>query len=72
MQETPPWRQRLRRELTGWLVLKCIALGLLWLWFFSPAQRIAVDAAAASRHLALSPAVIGTPAELVSGARPDG
>ena len=72
MQQTPPWRQRLRRELTWWLVLKGIALGLLWWWFFSPAQRIAVDAAAASRHLALSPAIIGTPTGLLSGARPDG
>jgi hypothetical protein len=46
-------RHRLQRELLWLLALKFAALGLLWLLFFSAAQRPAVDAAAASRQLAV-------------------
>jgi hypothetical protein len=43
----------LQRDLPWLLALKFAALGLLWLLFFSAAQRPAVDAAAASRQLAV-------------------
>jgi len=46
-------RHRLQRDLPWLLALKFAALGLLWLLFFSAAQRPAVDAAAASRQLAV-------------------
>jgi hypothetical protein len=32
-----PWRHKLRRELTAAVVLKLLALGLLWALFFAPA-----------------------------------
>jgi hypothetical protein len=44
----------LRRHLTLLLALKAVALALLWLLFFSPAHRTAVDGAAAGRHLAVA------------------
>jgi hypothetical protein len=41
------------RDLAWLLALKFAALGVLWLLFFSAAHRPAVDAAAASRQLAV-------------------
>lgn len=49
------WRRALRRELTGLLLLKFAALGLLWWLFFVPAHRSSVDAHAASRQLGVAP-----------------
>ena len=51
------WRRALRRELTWLMALKCAALALLWWLFFSGAHRVPVDGAAASRQLAVTPAV---------------
>ncbi|HSH41343.1 MAG TPA: hypothetical protein VK973_04385 [Arenicellales bacterium] len=46
MSMPPPdrdWRRWLRRKI-GWLLLfKVAALAVLWMLFFSPAQRIEVD-----------------------------
>jgi hypothetical protein len=44
----------LRRELAWLLTAKFAALGLLWLMFFSSAHRSPVDAASASRQLAVA------------------
>jgi hypothetical protein len=52
--EQPPWRRRLRRELTGLVALKIAALALLWWAFFSPAHRITVDGEAARERLGLA------------------
>jgi hypothetical protein len=46
-------RSGLQRDLLWLLGLKFAALGLLWLLFFSTAQQPAIDAAAASRQLAV-------------------
>jgi hypothetical protein len=46
------WRGILRRHLTVLLLLKFAALALLWLLFFSPAHRSAVDARAVAQRLA--------------------
>ncbi len=46
-------RRHLQRDLLWLLGLKFAALGLLWLLFFSTAQQPAIDAAAASRQLAV-------------------
>jgi ABC-type sugar transport system permease subunit len=48
-----PWRRVLRRHLALLLVIKFVALAMLWAWFFSPAHRILVDARATGRQLAL-------------------
>jgi len=45
----------MKRELTWILAAKLIALGLLWLLFFSGAHRLAIDPAAAGQHLGLAP-----------------
>jgi uncharacterized membrane protein len=45
------WRGALRRHLAALLLLKVVALALLWVLFFSPAHHARVDAAAVSRHL---------------------
>ncbi|HUL47760.1 MAG TPA: hypothetical protein VLV25_11730 [Steroidobacteraceae bacterium] len=37
------------------LAIKLAALALLWVLFFSPAHRIAVDGQAAGRQLAVAP-----------------
>ena len=50
----PPWRRVLRRHLAVLLVIKLVALAMLWVWFFSPAHRMLVDARAAERQLALA------------------
>jgi hypothetical protein len=47
-------RRHLRRELAWLLAAKFAALGLLWLMFFSSAHRSPVDAASASRQLAVA------------------
>jgi hypothetical protein len=47
-------RHPLRRELAWLLAAKFAALGLLWLMFFSSAHRSPVDAASASRQLAVA------------------
>jgi len=49
-----PWRATLRRHLFLLLAIKLAALTLLWVLFFSPAHRTAVDAQAAGRHLAVA------------------
>lgn len=49
------WRRALRRELTGLLLVKFAALGLLWWLFFVPAHRSPVDAHAASRQFGVAP-----------------
>jgi len=46
----------LRRELTWLFALKVAALALLWWLFFSPAQRVAVDADSTSRRFRLTAA----------------
>jgi hypothetical protein len=45
----------LRRHLTALLAIKLAALALLWVLFFSPAHRTAVDGQALARQLALAP-----------------
>jgi hypothetical protein len=47
-----PWRRALRRHLTTLLVIKVLALAVLWALFFSPVHRTAVDSQAVGRHLA--------------------
>lgn len=50
------WRRRIRWEL-GWILLaKLAALTLLWALFFAPSHRMAVDARALGRQLAVTPA----------------
>jgi hypothetical protein len=51
MSVEAPWR-----ELTWWMVLKLIALFLLWFLFFSPPHRTQVDGETTGRRLALDPA----------------
>jgi hypothetical protein len=53
------WRTALGRELSVLLLLKAVALALLWWLFFSPAHRTPVDSAAAGRQLAVTPATPG-------------
>jgi hypothetical protein len=48
-----PWRAALRRDVTALLILKLLALMLLWLLFFSPAHRTPIDAGAIGRRLAV-------------------
>jgi hypothetical protein len=50
------WRRGLRRELSVLVLLKLLALTLLWWLFFSPAHRVAVDARSTGQHLGLAPA----------------
>jgi len=45
----------LRRHLAALLAIKLAALLLLWVLFFSPAHRSAVDGAALARQLAVAP-----------------
>jgi hypothetical protein len=45
------WRGALRRHVAVLLLMKIVALALLWVLFFSPAHRAPVDGAAVSRHL---------------------
>jgi hypothetical protein len=49
------WRRTLRREVAAWLILKALALGLIWLLFFSGAHERVVGAHAASARLGLAP-----------------
>ncbi|HYB34210.1 MAG TPA: hypothetical protein VED45_12395 [Steroidobacteraceae bacterium] len=49
------WRDELRRDITGLMLLKLAALALLWGLFFSPAHRTVVSADGASRRLSLAP-----------------
>jgi len=44
----------MKRELTWILAAKLVALGLLWLLFFSGANRLAVDAPATGRQLGIA------------------
>jgi len=48
---TVPWRRALRRHLTTLLVVKLLALGVLWALCFSPVHRSTVDSRAVERHL---------------------
>jgi len=48
------WRGRLRREVAVLLALKLAALALLWVLFFSPAERLVVDGAGTSRRFGLT------------------
>ncbi len=53
----------MRRELIWVLSAKLLALGLLWLLFFSGAHRLQVGPAEAGRHLGVSaPAATAAPA----------
>ena len=52
--EPTRWRGRLRRDVVVLMALKLAALALLWALFFSPAARVPVDGARASRQLGLS------------------
>ena len=65
-----PWRPALRRDLTALLILKLLALTLLWLLFFSPGDRTAVDAGAIGRRLA--PVSAPQAAEAPRGAAKEG
>jgi type II secretory pathway component PulM len=47
------WRGVSKRHLTALLAIKLAALVLLWALFFSPAHRVAVEAEAVGRQLAL-------------------
>lgn len=49
------WRHDLRRKLIWLLAIKLAALAALWLLFFSPAHRPAVDPARAAEHLEAVP-----------------
>jgi hypothetical protein len=48
------WRAQLGRELTGWFVLKILALTVLWALFFSGSHRVRVDAPGIADRLALA------------------
>jgi hypothetical protein len=52
--EPTRWRGRLRRDVALLIALKVAALALLWALFFSPAARVPVDGASASRQLGLT------------------
>ena len=60
-----PWSRVLRRHLAWLLLLKFVALALLWALFFSPAHRAPVDGRMTGRQLALgqpaAPAASGAP-----------
>jgi len=45
------WRRDLKRKLAWLLAIKLAALAALWLLFFSPSHRPAVDPAHAAEHL---------------------
>jgi hypothetical protein len=65
------WRSALRRELSVLLLLKALALALLWWLFFSPGHRTVVDASATSRRLAVTAPLRAAPAAPVgTGVRP--
>lgn len=46
-----PWRRAFRRHLTTLLVLKLVALSVLWALFFSPTHRSVIDNQALERRL---------------------
>jgi hypothetical protein len=48
-------RKGLRRELTGAIIFKIVALILLWHFFFSPAHRLHVSPADMAAALAEGP-----------------
>jgi hypothetical protein len=48
------WRQRLRRDISWLLLLKCALLVALWACFFSGSHRCRVDASATASRMALS------------------
>lgn len=58
------WRQRIGRDLAWLLAGKAVALGLLWYVFFSGTNRPDPDAAAASRHFALTMPTIVSPRDV--------
>ena len=49
------WRRRLRAELVWIFLLKLAALTLLWLLFFSAADRVRPDGNSVSRRLGIAP-----------------
>jgi hypothetical protein len=49
------WRARLRRRISWSLLLKLIALLTLWALFFSPQDRIEVNAGSVAGRLAAEP-----------------
>lgn len=60
------WRAALRRDVAVLLLLKALALALLWWLFFSPAHRAAADPVTTGRHMGLgapahAPATGGDP-----------
>ncbi len=48
------WRRRIRTEVICLLVVKFVALTVLWYLFFGPAHRHPVDGEAASRQFAVA------------------
>ena len=50
-ESVPDWRGRLRRELTWLLLIKSVALLLLWWLFFAGMHQPQVDATGASQRL---------------------
>jgi hypothetical protein len=71
------WRGKLRRDVAVLMALKIAALALLWALFSSPAARVAVDGAGASRQLGLThrqaappPASLARPVRPVSVSTP--
>ena len=55
-QRDVAWRARLGRKIAWLLVIKFVALVVLWALFFSPAQRLDVTSDRSAEHLALDPA----------------
>ena len=52
-------RRALGRDLAWLMVVKLVALALLWWLFFSPAHRTPVDGAAAGHQLGVEPRAAG-------------
>lgn len=57
-----PWRSALRRELAWILLLKFVALALLWALFFRGGHQGTPGAAAIGQHFGLPPAAQPAPA----------
>jgi hypothetical protein len=54
-RQASDWRARLRRRISWSLLLKLIALFALWALFFSPQERIHIDAVSVAGRLAAEP-----------------
>ena len=49
-EERVDWRRKIRREVAWFLVVKCVALTLLWWLFFSPLHQRHIDGDVTSRQ----------------------